>query len=140
MAQKTTLPKPEEMEKTRRWHHFDASNQILGRLATKVAVLLAGKHKRIVTPAVDCGDFVVVTNAEKIKVTGKKAEQKNYFRHSGYADGAKIVTYEQQMSKDPTRIIYLAVRRMLPVNHLRDHRMKRFKIFCGNENPFKSRN
>ncbi len=136
MPQKTWLPAVKSLESTRRWHHFDASGQVLGRLATKIAVLLLGKHKREYTTFMDTGDFVVVTNAGKIRLTGKKAEQKYYFRHSGYAKGAKKVSYRQQMDKDPTKVIYLAVRRMLGVNRLRARRMRRLKIFSGAENPF----
>lgn len=134
---KTWLPAVKDLESARRWHYFDASGQVLGRLATKIAVLLAGKHKREYTPFMDVGDFVLVTNAGKIRVTGKKAEQKFYFRHSGYAKGAKNVSYRWQMDKDPTKIIYLAVRRMLGVNRLRARRMRRLKIFPSAENPYK---
>lgn len=139
MPQKTWLPAVKDLESARRWHHFDADGQVLGRLATKIAVLLLGKHKREYTPFMDTGDFVVVTNAGKIRLTGKKAEQKYYFRHSGYASGAKNVSYKWQMAKDPTKVIYLAVRRMLGVNRLRARRMRRLKIFPGAENPFLER-
>ncbi len=139
MSTKTWLPDAQTIEKTRKWHHADAENKILGRLASHIAVLLAGKHKREYTPSMDCGDFVVVTNAGKVRVTGKKYEQKNYFRHSGYASGAKIISYKLQMEKDPTKVIYLAVRRMLDDNRLRAGRMKRLKIYAGDKTPFESR-
>lgn len=138
MPQKTWLPEADSLESARRWHHIDAGSQVLGRLATKIAVLLMGKHKREFTPHMDCGDFVVVTNASKVKLTGNKPEQKFYFRHSGYSSGAKVISYRQQMEKDPTHVVYLAVRRMLGVNHLRDRRMKRLKIYSGGQSQFKT--
>ena len=119
----------------RRWHHIDADGKVLGRIATRAAVLLRGKHKRFFTPAVDCGDFVVVTNAKKIKLTGNKIEQKEYFSHSGYAKGAKITPIKLQMERDPRRVVMLAVKRMLCVNRLRGPQLKRLKIYTGPENP-----
>jgi large subunit ribosomal protein L13 len=88
-----------------------------------------GKGKRIYTPSADCGDFVVITNASRIKLTGNKIEQKFYFRHSGYANGAKVIPVKRQMENDPTKVVRLAVRRMLGVNRLRDRRLKRLKIY-----------
>ncbi|HAH32651.1 MAG TPA: 50S ribosomal protein L13 [Elusimicrobia bacterium] len=136
MIQKTTLPSVNEVEKNRKWHFFDGDGQILGRLASKIAILLIGKHKRIYTPGMDCGDFVVVTNAAKIKVTGNKLEDKFYFRHSGYAGGAKVIPYKRQMENDPTKVLNLAVRRMLDDNRLRDRRMKRLNIFAAGQTQF----
>jgi len=138
MTQKTTLPKKEDIEKNRKWHFIDASGQVLGRLATRAASLLIGKHKRFYTPSLDCGDFVVVTNAAKIKLTGNKTEQKFYFRHSGYARGARVIPFKRQMEKDPTKVVRLAVKRMLNSNKLRDRRLKRLKIFAKEQSKFKT--
>lgn len=133
---KTFLPSVKEVETTRKWHHIDASGQTLGRLATQIAVLLMGKHKRTYTPSMDCGDFVVVTNAAKVTFTGNKLEQKVYFSHSGYAKGGKETPLKRQMEKDPTRVIELAVKRMLDVNRLRAPRMKRLRLYTGEEHDF----
>lgn len=136
---KTYLPSVAEAEADRKWHHVDASGKTLGRLSTQLAVWLMGKHKRTFTPHMDCGDFVVVTNASKIKVTGNKAEEKVYFSHSGYAKGAKEVPFKRQMAKDPTKVIELAVYRMLDENKLRAKRMKRLRIFANEEHSFAER-
>lgn len=136
MIQKTTLPKADTAEKTRKWHFLDASDQVLGRLSTKIAVLLMGKHKRDFCPNVDCGDFVVVINTDKVRITGNKAEAKFYFRHSGYANGARTIPYKRQMENDSTRVMELSVRRMLDDNRLRDRRMKRLRIFAGAQTQF----
>jgi large subunit ribosomal protein L13 len=136
MIQKTTLPKADTAEKTRKWHFLDASDQVLGRLSTKIAVLLMGKHKRDFAPQTDCGDFVVVTNTDKVRITGNKLEDKFYFRHSGYAGGAKTIPYKRQMENDSTKVLELAVRRMLDDNKLRDKRMKRLRIFSAAQTQF----
>jgi large subunit ribosomal protein L13 len=136
---KTYLPSAKEAETKREWHHLDAAGQTLGRLATKIAVLLMGKHKRTYTPHMDLGDFVIVTNIEKIKVTGNKAEQKVYFSHSGYAKGAKEVPFKRQFEKDPAVVLELAVKRMLDENKLRAPRMKRLKLFAGEAHAFEGR-
>ncbi len=136
MTQKTTLPKVDTNEKTRKWHFLDASDQVLGRLSTKIAVLLMGKHKRDFTPNMDCGDFVVVTNTDKVRITGNKTEDKFYFRHSGYAGGAKTIPYKRQMENDSTKVMELAVKRMLDDNTLRGRRMKRLRIFAGAQTQF----
>lgn len=136
MTQKTTLPKASTAEKTRKWHFLDASDQVLGRLSTKIAVLLMGKHKRDFAPQVDCGDFVVVTNTDKVRITGNKLEDKFYFRHSGYAGGAKTIPYKRQMENDSTKVLELAVKRMLDDNKLRDRRLKRLRIFAGAQTQF----
>lgn len=119
----------------RRWHHIDASGQVLGRLATRAAVLLRGKHKRFFSPSVDCGDFVVVTNAAKVRLTGNKLEQKFYFSHSGYAKGAKTTSVKLQMERDPRKVVLLAVKRMLQVNRLRGPQLRRLKVFTGDKHP-----
>lgn len=136
---KTFLPSVKEVETTRKWHKLDAAGQTLGRLSTKIAVLLMGKHKRTFTPHMDGGDFVVVTNVGKIKVTGNKAEQKVYFSHSGYAKGAKETPFKRQFEKDPTVVLELAVKRMLDENKLRAPRMKRLKLFAGDTTEYAER-
>lgn len=136
---KTYLPSVKEVEATRKWHHIDANGKTLGRLATQLAVYLMGKHKPTFTPNIDCGDFVVVTNASKIKVSGNKATEKVYFSHSGYAKGGKETTYEMLMAKDPTKVIEKAVYRMLDDNKLRARRMKRLRIFANEEHSFTER-
>ena len=136
---KTFLPSVKEVETTRKWHQIDATGQTLGRLATKIAVLLMGKHKKTYTPHMDCGDFVVVTNAGKVKLTGKKLEQKVYFSHSGYAKGAKETPVKRVLEKNPTRVLELAVKRMLDENKLRAPRMKRLRLFAGEEHSFTER-
>ena len=136
MIQKNTLPKTDTAEKTRKWHFLDASDQVLGRLSTKIAVLLMGKHKRDFAPQTDCGDFVVVTNTDKVRITGNKLEDKFYFRHSGYAGGAKTIPYKRQMENDSTKVLELAVKRMLDDNTLRGKRMKRLRIFSGAQTQF----
>ena len=138
MGQKTTLPKQEDFYQDRKWHRFDADGQVLGRLATRAANLLRGKHKRLFTPSLDCGDFVLVINASKVKLTGDKVESKFYFRHSGYARGAKVVPFRTQMSRDSRRVVYLAVKRMLPTNRLRSKQLKRLKIYPGSVHPHAS--
>ena len=136
---KTFLPSVKEVETTRKWHHIDATGQTLGRLATQIAVLLMGKHKRTYTPHMDCGDFVVVTNAGKVKLTGNKMEQKVYFSHSGYAKGAKETPVKRVLEKNPTRVLELAVKRMLDDNKLRAPRLKRLRLFAGEEHSFTER-
>jgi len=138
MTQKTTLPKADTAEKTRKWHFLDAADQVLGRLSTKIAVLLMGKHKRDFAPHVDCGDFVVVTNTDKLRITGNKVDDKFYFRHSGYANGAKVIPYKRQMEQDSTKVLELAVKRMLDDNKLRGPRLKRLRIFKAAQTQFKA--
>ncbi len=136
---KTYLPSVKEVEATRKWHHIDANGKTLGRLATQLAVYLMGKHKPTFTPNIDCGDFVVVTNASKIKVSGNKATEKIYFSHSGYAKGGKETSFEMLMAKDPTKVIEKAVYRMLDDNKLRARRMKRLRVFANEEHSFNER-
>ena len=136
---KTFLPSVKEVETTRKWHQIDATGQTLGRLATKIAVLLMGKHKKTYTPHMDCGAFVVVPNAGKVKLTGNKLEQKVYFSHSGYAKGAKETPVKRVLEKNPTRVLELAVKRMLDENKLRAPRMKRLRLFAGEEHSFTER-
>lgn len=135
MSQKTFYPDLKTIQDGRRWHSFDAQGQVVGRLATRVASLLKGKHKPSFTPSIDCGDFVIVTNVEKIKWTGNKIDQKTYFRHSGYAGGAKVIPLKRQMERDPRKALYLAVKRMLDSNRFRDRHLSRLKIYVGNAHP-----
>jgi len=118
-------------EVDRKWVLIDADGQILGRLATKIASILMGKTKPVYTPHVDTGDFVVVVNAEKIRLTGKKAQTKQYQRYTGYPGGQKIVSYAEMLDKKPERVIELAVRRMLPKNKLGAKMFKKLKVFSG---------
>lgn len=134
---RTIQPKQTNMK--RNWHLVDANGKVLGRTATEIVKYLMGKHKKDYTPHIDMGDHVVVVNCEKIKVTGKKAEQKLYRSHSGYPGGFKEVTYRKMSEEHPERIIELAVKRMLPENRLRDNRMTRLKVLVGENNPYKAK-
>ncbi len=120
----------------REWHVIDASNKVLGKLATQVASLLMGKHKPIFCRHLDMGDYVVVINAEKVRVTGNKAKQKLYYRHSGYPGGLKNTSLEKMMQTHPTRVIEHGVKGMLPQNRLRAKMMKRLKIHVGDAHPY----
>jgi large subunit ribosomal protein L13 len=120
----------------REWHSVDASDKILGRLATQIASLLMGKHKPIFCRHLDIGDFVVVINAEKVRVTGNKAKQKLYYRHSGYPGGFKSVSLEKMMQTHPTRVIEHAVKGMLPHNRLEAKMMKRLRVCVGDTHPY----
>ena len=120
------------------WHIIDASDKALGRLATEVATLLMGKHKPMYTPHLNTGDFVVVINADKIKVTGNKAQQKTYYRHSNYPGGLKSVNFNRMMETQPTRVIEHAVRGMIPHNRLGKTMMKRLKVFAGDSHPYQA--
>ena len=119
----------------REWHLIDASDKILGKLATEVATLLLGKHKPMYSPNLDTGDFVVVINATKIQVTGNKMKQKLYYRHSGYAGGLKSISLEKMMQTHPTRVIEYAVKGMLPHNRLGAKMLKKLKVYAGETHP-----
>ena len=119
----------------REWHVMDASDKVLGRFATQVASLLMGKHKPMFSPNLDTGDFVVVINAAKIKVTGNKAKQKLYYRHSGYPGGLKSISLEKMMQTHPTRVIEHAVKGMLPHNRLGARMFKKLKVYAGETHP-----
>ena len=127
-------------EVSRDWVLFDASDKILGRFATKIADKLRGKDKPTFTPHVDGGDFVVVINADKVKVTGNKAEQKKYYKHSLYPGGLKEKSYKEVLESTPERIIENAVKGMLPKNKLGKSIFKKLKVYSGSEHPHESQN
>ena len=127
-------------EVTRDWVVFDASDRVLGRFATKIADKLRGKDKPTFTPHVDGGDFVVVINAEKVKVTGKKSDQKKYYKHSLYPGGLKEKSYQEVLNNNPERIIENAVKGMLPKNKLGKSMFKKLKVYRGSEHPHESQN
>lgn len=124
---KTYSAKPSEV--TRRWVLVDASEAPLGRIATVIATYLTGKNKPMYTPHIDCGDYVVVTNASKLVVTGNKLADKKYYRYSGFPGGMKEMTLEQKLEKDPASVIELAVKGMLPKNKLAPERLARLRVF-----------
>jgi large subunit ribosomal protein L13 len=130
---KTFSAKPHEVE--RQWFVVDAQGQTLGRLATQVATILRGKHKPIYTPHVDCGDYVIVVNANQIHVTGQKLDQKMYYRHSGYPGGLKQITLRRRLETHPERVIESAVRGMLPKNRLGRKMFKKLKVYAGSDHP-----
>jgi large subunit ribosomal protein L13 len=129
----TYSPKPGEI--TRNWHVIDANDVVLGRLAVTAATLLRGKHKPTFAPHMDMGDFVIVVNAEKIQVTGKKETDKHYYRHSGYPGGFKAIRLRDVRAKHPERILESAVRGMLPKNTLGEQQFKKLKIYAGPAHP-----
>ncbi|MCK5454771.1 MAG: 50S ribosomal protein L13, partial [Calditrichia bacterium] len=128
---RTDYLKVEEVAAQREWYVVDAQDYVLGRLASNIASVLRGKNKPAFAPHQDLGDFVVVINAEKVKLTGKKAEQKTYFRHSGYPGGAKTITFREMIEKHPERVIENAVRLMLPKNTLGRGMLKKLKVYAG---------
>ena len=131
---KTYVTKTADIE--RQWHVIDASDKILGRLITEVASLLMGKHKPIFSRNLDTGDFVVVINADKVRVTGNKAKQKTYYRHSGYPGGIKSITFEKLMQTNPTKVIEHAVKGMLPHNKLGAKMYKKLRVCVGDAHPY----
>ena len=130
---KTYWTKPSEAE--RRWYVVDAEGKTLGRLASQIAAVLRGKHKPIYNPAVDCGDFVIVINADKIAVTGRRMEQKKYYRHSGYMGGLTETSLRHQLENNPTRVLHAAVRGMLPKNRLGRTLRSKLKVYRGPTHP-----
>jgi len=130
---KTFSAKKEEV--VHDWYVVDAEEQSLGRLSTKLAHILRGKHKPIYTPHVDTGDFIVVTNAEKVKLTGNKREGKQYYSHSGYPGGIKSVNAAELLEKKPEEVIIKAVRGMLPKNRLGRQMIKKLKVYAGSTHP-----
>jgi large subunit ribosomal protein L13 len=124
-----------EREVHRKWYLVDAEDKILGRLATQIAMRLRGKHKPIFTPHADTGDFIVVVNAEKVALSGKKWDKKIYYRHSGYIGGLKEISARKLLEKKPEDVLRYAVRGMLPKNSLGRRQLKKLKIYVGPENP-----
>jgi len=130
---KTFSAKAHEVK--RDWLVVDASDKVLGRLASQVALRLRGKHKAEYTPHVDTGDYIIVLNADKIRVTGQKATQKMYYRHTEYPGGIKSESFEKLLARRPTRIIELAIKGMLPKNPLGREMFRKLKVYAGNEHP-----
>lgn len=133
MLAKTTLATPATT--TADWLHIDATDQVVGRLAVQIATILRGKHKPTYTPHIDTGDFVIVTNVEKIKFTGKKWEQKNYQTYSRYPGGQKIIPAREMRDRKPEEILYQAVKRMVPRSRLGRAQMDKLKIYAGPSHP-----
>lgn len=130
---KTISAKGHEVK--RDWLIVDASDKVLGRLATEVARRLRGKHKAEYTPHVDTGDYIIITNAEKVTVTGRKFKDKMYHHHTGFPGGIKSVNFEKMQAKNPVRIIELAIKGMLPKNPLGREMYRKLKVYAGNEHP-----
>jgi large subunit ribosomal protein L13 len=130
---RTFTAKTEEIR--REWYVIDAEGQTLGRLASKIAPIIKGKHKPIYTPHLDCGDFVIVINAEKVRVTGRKLDQKFYHRHSGYPGGLRSTSLRDQLATHPERVLEAAVRGMLPKNKLGRQMIKKLKVYAGDSHP-----
>jgi large subunit ribosomal protein L13 len=124
----------------KKWYLVDAEGKTLGRLATQIAAILRGKHKPTFTPHMDMGDNIIVVNAEKVQLTGRKAEQKKYYRHSGYPGGIKVTSYLDMIEKKPKMVITAAVKGMLPHNRLGRKIMKNLKVYSGTEHPHASQN
>ena len=135
---KTYSAKPGEI--TREWYLVDAEGKTLGRLATQIADTLRGKRKPQFTPHVDTGDFVIVVNAEKVRVTGNKLDQKRYYRHSGYPGGIRSRTLREQLDRRPTEVLRVAVKGMLPKNRLARQQITKLKIYAGPEHPHEAQN
>jgi large subunit ribosomal protein L13 len=135
---KTYTAKPGEIE--RQWYVVDAEAKTLGRLATQIADTLRGKNKAAYTPHVDTGDFVIVVNAEKVRVTGQKLDQKIYYRHSGYPGGLRERTLREQLERRPEEVLRKAVRGMLPKNRLAAAQLRKLKIYAGPEHPHAAQN
>jgi len=135
---KTFSAKKDEVQ--RKWYLVDAEDKILGRLASEIAVRLRGKHKPIYTPHVDTGDYIVVINADKVRMTGRKLKQKVYYRHSGYPGGLKSITAEKLQQKRPEELVRLVVKGMLPKNSLGRDMIKKMKIYAGEKHPHQAQN
>lgn len=135
---KTYSPKASEIE--RQWYIVDAEGQTLGRMATQIATILRGKHKPTFTNHMDMGDYVIVINAEKVKVSGDKEESKFYYRHSGYPGGMRQTAYRDLIKKHPTRPVERAVRKMLPKNPLGEATFKKLKVYAGPDHPHLTQN
>ena len=132
---RTTFARNEDYKDNRRWYHIDASGKVLGRMSARIAMALMGKDRPEYTPNVDTGAFVMVTNAEKIALTGNKRQQKTYGHWSGYPGGYKETKVETVLQKHPERVVREAVRRMLPKNALGDDMLKKLKVYAGPKHP-----
>ena len=130
---KTFMAKPGEVE--RKWYVVDATDLVLGRLASNVAAVLRGKNKPIFTPNVDTGDYVIIINADKVRLTGKKLEQKYYRYHTGYIGGLKEIQYKELMAKKPVLAVELAIKGMLPKNSIGRQMFRKLKVYAGSEHP-----
>ena len=130
---RTFTPKPAEV--TRAWHVIDATDVVLGRLASQTAILLRGKHKTVFAPHVDTGDFVIIVNAEKVALTGAKLEQKKAYHHSGFPGGLRSTSYQELLAKNPTKAVEKAVAGMLPKNALGRTMLGKLKVYPGAEHP-----
>lgn len=129
--------KPTKLNQIKRnWHVIDAADQVLGRISTQAATLLIGKSKPYFVPNLDCGDYVVIINASKVRVTGNKLQDKIYYRNSGYPGGLKSINLSDKLDKDATKVLELSVKGMLPKNKLRDARLKRLKVFVSDTHPY----
>ncbi len=133
LAKATIMAKPQEIE--RKWYVVDAQDKVLGRLASEIANILRGKNKPYFTPHVDCGDYVIIINADKIKLTGKKLEQKIYQTYSGYQGGRKEMVYSELLAKKPEFLVYKAVKGMVPHTKLGNQIIKKLKVYAGSEHP-----
>ncbi|CAN5523133.1 MAG: 50S ribosomal protein L13 [Chloroflexia bacterium] len=133
MSVRTFMPKVSEIE--RQWFVVDAEGQTLGRIATKIATLVRGKHKPTYTPHLDVGDYVIVINAEKVRLTGRKEEQKNYYRHSNYPGGLTTTSFRSMIEKHPERVIEFAVKGMLPGSTLAKQQLLKLKVYAGPNHP-----
>ena len=135
---KTYSPKPREVEQ--KWYVVDATGHTLGRLATVIAETLRGKHKPQFAPHVDVGDYVIVTNCDKVRVTGRKLEQKRYWRHSGYPGGIRSRTLAEQLERNPEEVVRAAVKGMVPRNRMGRQQLTKLKLFRGSEHPHENFN
>ena len=135
---KTFIASEKEVQSSKEWFIIDAKDLVLGRLASKLAFVLKGKHKPSYSPHYDVGDFIVVINAEKVKLTGKKIDQKTYFRHTGYPGGEVITPVRLVLQRHPERVIENAVKGMLPKNSLGRKMIKKLKVYAGGEHPHKA--
>jgi large subunit ribosomal protein L13 len=132
------MAKPNEVE--RKWYVIDAAGQTLGRLASQAAALIRGKHKPQFTPHVDTGDFVIIVNADKVRLTGKKLQNKKYYRHSGHPGGLKVTTAGDMLKNNPARMVELAVHGMLPKNRLGERLKLKLKVYAGPDHPHQAQN
>ena len=131
--ERTYVSKMEDVK--REWYVADATGQTLGRLAAQIAHILHGKHKPVYSPSVDAGDYVIVVNAKRIRVTGRKLDQKIYYRHTGYPGGLRQITLRDQLRKHPARVVEHAVRGMLPKNRMGRRMFKKLKVYAGPDHP-----